>query len=248
MAGHSKWKGIKHKKAIVDAARSKAFSKVIREITVAARTGGDPEANPRLRLAVIKAREVNMPKDTVDKAIKRGTGDLPGVSYEEGFVEAYGPGGVAILVETLTDNKNRTSSDLRSILTNNGGSSAGAGAVSWLFQKKGVIVVNMAGQDEEKLMEIVLEAGAEDLRVEDGQATITTTLQTLEPVKQALQSKKIPVESSELTMLPTNTVRIENPDTAKQLLNLLDLLDEHDDTQHVYANFDIPDAILAQQA
>lgn len=249
MAGHSKWAGIKHKKAIVDAQRGKIFSKVIRELTAAAKLGGgSPEANPRLRLAMQKAKEANLPKDTVEKAIKRGTGDLPGVSYEEMVVEGYGPGGVAILVEALTDNKNRTSAELRSIFSKFGGNLAGAGSVSWLFHKKGVIVLPLKGQSEDRLMEIVLEAGAEDLQVEAAQATITTSLQTLEPVKQALQKASIAWDSADITMIPSSTMRVADASQAKALLALLDALEEQEDSQHVYANFDIPDAILAEHA
>ena len=249
MAGHSKWAGIKHKKAIVDAQRGKVFSKIIRELTAAARLGGgNPEANPRLRLAVQKAREANLPKDTIDKAIKRGTGDLPGVSYEEMVMEGYGPGGVAILVELLTDNKNRTSAEMRSLLTKLGGSSAGAGSVSWLFQKKGLITLSARGLNEERLMEAVLEAGAEDLKVESGQAVVTTAPQAFEAVKQALERTGFAWESAELTMIPSSTVRVEDPGQAKTLLALLDALEDQEDAQHVYANLDIPDALLAEHA
>ena len=247
MAGHSKWAGIKHKKAIVDAQRGKVFSKVIRELTLAARLGGgDADANPRLRLAMAKARHADIPKDSIEKAIKRGTGDLPGVAYEEMVVEAYGPGGVAILIEALTDNKNRTSAELRSLLTKHGGSMAGAGSVSWLFHKKGMLLLDVKGAGEDQLLEIVLEAGAEDLNVEGAQATVTTSPQTLEPVKHALQRASLSWESADLTMVPTTTVPVSEPVQAKQLLTLLDLLEDHEDTQHVYANFDIPDAILAE--
>ena len=167
MAGHSKWKGIKHKKAIVDAQRGKAFSKVIREITAAARLGGgNPEGNPRLRLAIQKSREVNLPKDTLEKAIKRGTGDLPGVAYEEMVVEGYGPGGVAILVEAITDNKNRTTADIRNLFSRHSGNLAGNGSVAWLFQKKGYLLIDKATTDEERLLDLVLSAGAEDLKSE----------------------------------------------------------------------------------
>ena len=249
MAGHSKWAGIKHKKAIVDAQRGKAFSKVIREITAAARLGGgSPDANPRLRLAMQKAKDVNLPKDSLEKAIKRGTGDLPGVSYEEMVVEGYGPGGVAILVEALTDNKNRTSAELRSIFSRLGGNLAGAGSVSWLFQKKGLIALNAKAQSEDRLMEVALEAGAEDLKVEADQATVTTSPQTIETVKQALQQQSIAWESAEVTMIPSTTVRVSDHGQAKALLALLDALEDHEDTQHVYANFDIPDEILAEHA
>ncbi len=249
MAGHSKWKGIKHKKAIVDAQRGKAFSKVIREITAAARLGGgNPEANPRLRLALQKSREVNLPKDSLEKAIKRGTGDLPGVAYEEMVIEGYGPGGVAILVDALTDNKNRTSAEVRSLFSKGGGNLAGAGSVSWLFQQKGVIVLPVKGLSEDQLMEIVLEAGAEDLKVEGEQAIVTTDPHALERVKQALQQRAIAWESADVTLIPSSTVRVDDVAHAKTLLALLDTLEEQEDTQHVYANFDIPDAILAEHA
>lgn len=249
MAGHSKWAGIKHKKAVVDAQRGKLFSKVIRELTAAARLGGgSPDANPRLRLAIQKAREGNLPKDTIEKAIKRGTGDLPGVNYEEMVMEGYGPAGVAILVEALTDNKNRTSAELRSIFTRLGGNLAGAGSVSWLFQKKGLLTLDARGVNEEQLMEAALEAGAEDLKTEDGQITVTATPQAFEAVKQALHAAGYVVESAELTMVPSSTVRVEDSAQAKALLALLDALEEHEDTQQVFANFDIPDALLAEHA
>ncbi len=249
MAGHSKWAGIKHKKAVVDAQRGKVFSKVIRELTAAARLGGgDPDANPRLRLAVQKAREANLPKDTLDKAIKRGTGDLPGVAYEEMVIEGYGPGGVAVLVELLTDNKNRTSAEVRSLFTNLQGNLAGAGSVSWLFHKKGLVTLSTRGLDQDRLLEFVLEAGADDVAVEGEQAIVTTSPQALEPVKQALHKGSFTWESAELTMVPSSTVRVTSPAQAKSLLALLDALEEHEDAQHVYANFDIPDAILAEHA
>ena len=249
MAGHSKWAGIKHKKAVVDAQRGKIFSKVIREITAAARLGGGHlEANPRLRLAVQKARENNLPKDTIDKAIKRGTGDLPGVSYEEMVIEGYGPGGVAILVELLTDNKNRTSAEIRSLFTKHEGNVAGAGSVSWLFQKKGTVTLASKGVNEEKLMETALEAGADDLRVEGDQAAVIAPPNVLEPVKLALQKAGFAWESAELTMVPSSTVRVDDPAKARALLTLLDALEDQEDSQHVFANFDIPDALLAEHA
>lgn len=248
MSGHSKWSTIKHKKALADKARGKSFSKVIREITVAARMGGgDPEANPRLRLAIAKAREANMPKDTTEKAIKRGTGDLPGIVYEEMIMEGYGPGGVAILVEALSDNKNRTTAQIRSLLTRNGGSMAGAGSVSWLFTKKGIINLAAKGINEDQLMEVALEAGADDLQIDGDQAVISTTMQTFEAVKQALEKNQMKWESAELTMVPSTTVRIDDPGQLKTLLSLLDSLEDDDDTQHVHANFDIPDELLAEQ-
>ncbi len=249
MAGHSKWAGIKHKKAVVDAQRGKIFSKIIRELTAAARLGGgSPEGNPRLRVAMQKAKEANIPKDSVDKAIKRGTGDLPGVSYEEMIIEGYGPGGVAILVEALTDNKNRTSAEVRSLFSKGGGNLAGAGSVSWLFQQKGLVSLNLKGLGEDRLMDIVLEAGAEDLKVEGEQATVIAAPHAFEAVKQALQQQGITWDVADVSMVPTTSVRVDDAAQAKTLLNLLDMLEEHEDTQHVYANFDIPDAILAEHA
>ena len=183
MSGHSKWKGIKHKKAIVDAQRGKAFTKVVREITVAAKIGGgSPEGNARLRLAIAKGRDVNLPKDKIEQAIKKGTGDLPGVAYEETVIEGYGPGGVAILAQMLTDNKNRTAAELRRLFTNHHGNVAGAGSVSWIFQKKGLVILKAAGVSEDRLMDIVLEAGAEDLTVDGETATVTTHPHALEAV------------------------------------------------------------------
>ncbi len=247
MAGHSKWAGIKHKKAVVDAQRGKVFSKVIREITAAARIGGGhPDANPRLRLAIQKAREANLPKDSLEKAIKRGTGDLPGVAYEEMVLEGYGPGGVAILVEALSDNKNRTSAELRSLFTRLGGNLAGAGSVSWLFQKKGLLIVKVDRMAEDRLMESAIDAGAEDFRLEGGQATILTTPQQLESVKQALQRAGVTIESAEFGLVPSTTMHVDEATVARALLALLDGLEDHEDTQHVYANFDIPDTLLEQ--
>ena len=247
MAGHSKWAGIKHKKAVVDAQREKVFSRVIREVTSAARLGGgNPEANPRLRLSMQKAREANVTKDAIEKAIKRGTGDLPGVTYEEMVIEGYGPGGVAILVESLTDNKNRTSAEVRSIFTRLSGNLAGAGSVSWLFQKKGLVTFAGQAANEEKLLEVSLEAGADDLKNEDGHITIFSPPPQLEEVKHALQQAGYTWESAELTLVPSSTVRVDDPAQAKALLALLDALEEHEDTQHVYANFDIPDTLLTE--
>ena len=249
MAGHSKWAGIKHKKAIVDSQKGKAFGKVAREITVAAKLGGgSPDSNPRLRLAIGKAREVNMPKDKVETAIKKGTGALPGMTYEEMNIEGYGAGGVAILVEALTDNRNRTSAELRNVFASHHGNLAGAGSVSWQFQKKGAILVNAKLVEEERLMNLVLEHGAEDISRDGDLFTITTSIHDLERVKQALATNHLAVESSDLTMIPQSTVRVEDPGVARQLLKLLDALEDYDDTQHVYANFDIPDAILAEHA
>ena len=249
MAGHSKWAGIKHKKAIVDAQRGKLFSKLTRELIAAARIGGgSPDGNPRLRLAVLKARDANISKDSIEKAIKKGTGELPGVTYEEMVMEGYGPGGVAIYVEALTDNKNRTSAELRNLFTTHHGNLAGANSVAWLFQKKGLITLKAKGLDEDRVLEAVLEAGADDFVVEGEQATVTTSPHALEPVKQALQKLGLAFDSADLTMVPSSTVRVEDAAQAKALLALLDVLEDYDDTQHVYANFDIPDAILAEHA
>ena len=244
MAGHSKWAGIKHKKAIVDAQRGKAFTKVVREITVAAKQGGgSPDGNPRLRMAISKARDVNLPKDKIEQAIKKGTGELPGVSYEETVFEGYGPGGVAILVEALTDNKNRTSAEVRNLFTKHHGNLAGAGSVSWLFHRKGYLLVNAPVSDEEKLLSIVLDHGAEDVVREGEGFAITADPQHFETVKQALADAKVPVESADLTKIPQNQVRVTGQD-ATRVLALVEALEEHDDVQQVYANFDIPDELL----
>jgi YebC/PmpR family DNA-binding regulatory protein len=249
MAGHSKWAGIKRKKAVVDAARGKVFSRISREITVAAKHGGgSPDANVRLRMAITKAREANMPKDNIEKAIKKGTGELPGVSYEEMIIEGYGPGGVAVLVEALSDNRNRTTAELRSILSEGGGNLAGAGSVSWLFAKKGLVTVSMKLIDEERLMGLALDAGADDIAQDGAVFSITTDPHHLETVKAALTAKQLAWESADLTLIPSSTTRVEDPAQAKRLLGLLDTLEEQEDVQHVYANFDIPDSILAEHA
>jgi len=249
MAGHSKWAGIKHKKAIVDAQRGKAFTKVVREIMVAAKMGGgSPEANFRLRFAISKAREVNLPKDKIEQAIKKGTGELPGVIYEEMTLEGYGPSGVAVLVQGLSDNRNRTTAEIRRIFSDHGGNIAGAGSVSWLFNKKGTVLVSAKLIDEERLLNVALEAGAEDMTRDADIFTVTTGPHDLEGVKHALAAKQIAWESADLTMIPSSTIRVEHPHQAEQLLKLLDKLEDHDDVQHVFANFDIPDAILAAHA
>jgi len=249
MAGHSKWAGIKHKKAIVDAQRGKAFSKVVREITVAAKHGGgSPDGNPRLRLAISKARDVNLPKDKIEQAIKKGTGELPGVVYDETGIEGYAPGGVAVLVQALTDSKNRTTAELRNIFVTHGGNVAGAGSVAWQFQKKGSIVVGVKLIDEERLLNLALEAGAQDMSRDGEFYTILTDPQHLEVVKHALAALPIRWESADLALIPSSLVRVEDPALARRILTLLDDLEDHDDVQHVFANFDIPDAILAEHA
>lgn len=249
MSGHSKWKTNKGKKAAADAVKSSVYTKIIKELVVVAREGGgNPDTNSRLRAVMAKAKEANMPSDNVKMAIKRGTGELPGIVYENVMYEAYGPGGVAILVEALTDNKNRTTAELRNIMSKKGGNMAGAGAVSWMFTKKGFIVIEKAKAKEEELMSIVLEAGAEDMKSSDeNNYEITTSVQDLEKVKQALEAKGIKWVSADLTMIPSSTVKLSGND-AKQLLGLIDGLEDHEDVQEVYANFDIPDEIMEQIA
>lgn len=239
MSGHSKWHSIRHKKAAADAKRGKMFTRLIKEITVAARLGGgDIDANPRLRVAVQSAKDANMPQDNIKRAILKGTGELPGQSYEEQPYEGYGPGGVAVFVEALTDNKNRTVAELRHIFTKNNGNLGEAGSVQWMFEKKGYISVSREAISEEKLLEATLEAGAEDLRTEGGTYAIYTAFEDFESVRQSLEKADIPIETSELTMIPQNEIHLEGK-TAQQMLNLIEALEEHDDVQNVYANFDI---------
>lgn len=247
MAGHSKWAQIKHKKAHTDAKRGKIFTKIVKEISVAARLGGgDPEGNPRLRSAIEKAKEVNMPSENIKRAIMKGTGELPGTTYEEITYEGYGPGGVAILIETLTDNKNRTVSEIRHILSKNSGNMGEAGCVSWIFEKKGYILVEKTKVDEDTLMSVVLDAGAEDMKndpKEDNYEVITSP-ENLNAVKEAIEKQNIPVSLSEITMLPKSYVPIEGS-TADQMVRLVDALEDNDDVQNVYANFDIPEEAMA---
>jgi YebC/PmpR family DNA-binding regulatory protein len=246
MSGHSKWKTNKAKKSAADAKRGAIFTKIIKELTVAAREGGgNPDTNSKLRTAMAKAKEVNMPSDNIKMAIKRGTGELPGVVYEEVTYEAYGPGGVAIMIDVLTDNKNRATAELRNIMSKKGGNMAGAGSVSWMFTKKGYFLIEKTQIKEEDLMNIALEAGAEDFKSDDKNYEITTTVQDFEKVKQVFVERGIKCQDAELTMIPSSTVRLTGND-AKQLLALIDALEEHDDVQQVYANFDIPDEILEQ--
>lgn len=246
MAGHSKWANIKYRKEAADAKKGKLFSKLVKEITVAAREGGaDLEANPRLRQAVERAREANMPSENIERAIKRGTGELPGITYEQVIYEGYGPGGVAVLIEALTDNKNRTTSEIRNLFSKKGGSMAGAGSVNWLFHRKGLITIERKAIDEDALLTIAIEAGAEDMKTEGDFYEITTAPENFEAVRDALRSKNIAIESSQITMLPSNYVKLEGQ-LAKQILSLLDELQAHDDVQQVYANFDIPDKVLEE--
>ncbi|HEX6261951.1 MAG TPA: YebC/PmpR family DNA-binding transcriptional regulator [Actinomycetota bacterium] len=246
MSGHSKWSTIKHKKAAQDQRRGKLFSKLIRAIEVAAREGGGSvDGNPTLASAVQKAKEYSVPNENIERAIKRGTGDLGGVRYEEVVYEGYGPGGVAILVATLTDNRNRTGSDVRSTFTKRGGNLGDPGSVSFLFERKGVIRVSREEADEDRLLELVLEAGAEDL-VEDGNEWEVRTAPTaFADVRTAVEGAGIPISSAEVTMLPQTTVPVEGSE-AKQVLGLIEALDDLDDVQAVYANFDIPEEMLAE--
>jgi YebC/PmpR family DNA-binding regulatory protein len=248
MSGHSKWSTIKHRKAAVDAKRGKIFTKLIREINIAARTGdADPEMNPRLRAAVLAARSNNMPNDTIEKAILRGTGELEGVHYEEVSYEGYGPGGVAILIEVLTDNKNRTISDIRYILSRHGGSIGARGCVSWLFEKRGLIVVDKESIDEDELLAIVLESGADDLSVLNDRIEIVSSFENFDPVRAAIEASQAKVHLAEVSMIPQSTVKLEGKE-AEQMLRLMEALEDNDDVQKVYANFDIPDEILEAAA
>jgi YebC/PmpR family DNA-binding regulatory protein len=245
MSGHSKWAGIKHKKAKVDAQRGRIFTKVIREITIAARVGGgDPVGNPRLRLAIEKAKGVNMPQDNIQRAIQKGTGELPGVSYEEYLYEGYGPGGVAVLLEVLTDNKNRTAPEIRKIFAKHGGNLGEAGCVAWMFEKKGLIQVEAARTDEDRLLGVALEAGAQDVRRSDSLFEVITAPKDLERVKESLTKENIEIALGEVTMLPQTTVKLEGKQ-ARQMLQLMEELEDHDDVQNAYANFDIPEEIMA---
>lgn len=246
MSGHSKWAGIKHKKALVDAKKGKLFTKLIRELTMSAREGGgNVDTNPRLRTAIDKAKAANMPSDNIDRAIKKGTGELPGVTFENIVYEGYGPHGVAVMIEAMTDNKNRTTAEIRNLLSKKGGNLGGS--VAWLFHKKGYIMVNKSDAEEDKLMTIALDNGAEDFSTGETSYEITTTPADFEKVKSAIDSEKIAIQVSELTMIPTSTVKLTG-DAAKQILSLVEELEDQDDVQNVYANFDVPDTILMESA
>ena len=247
MSGHSKWASIKHKKAAIDAKRGASFTKLIKEITAAARQGGgNAENNIRLRAAISRAKTQNMPLSNIDNAIKKGTGELPGVVYEEITYEGYGPNGVAIFIEALTDNKNRSTAELRNIFSKKNGNMAGSGSVAWLFTKKGLITIDNKTIVEDKLMNIVLEAGAEDMKTEGDTYEVTTAPGDFETVKKALEDKNISLQSAEITMIPSSTIKIANANDAKTVLDLVESLEDHDDVQHVYANFDIPENILEE--
>lgn len=239
MSGHSKWATIRRKKAKVDAQRGKMFTRLIKELMVAARQGGgDETSNARLRTAIAAAKTANMPTANIERAIKRGTGELDGVSYEEVTYEGYGPGGVAILIEVVTDNRNRTVADMRHHLSKHGGNLGENGCVAWMFEKKGMLVIPGEGVDEEELMMAALEAGADDMKQEEESYEVTTAPENFEAVKEALEGSGLTVESAEITMLPKNTVKVEGAQ-AEKVLKLIEILEEHDDVQNVYANFDI---------
>ncbi|MGZ8765854.1 MAG: YebC/PmpR family DNA-binding transcriptional regulator [Acidimicrobiia bacterium] len=246
MSGHSKWHSIKHQKGAADAARGKVFARLARQIEVAARTGGgDIEGNPTLRTMVQKARDASMPKDNIERAVKRGTGELEGVTYEEVNYEGYAPHGIAVYVEALTDNRNRSGSEIKNIFTRNGGSLAEPGAVSWQFERKGIVILEKSAATEDDLMLAALDAGAEDIIDQGDTWQVTSPATELHAVCGALEAAGIAVTSGDLTMLPTTTIQLDETSAAKSVLRVIDALEEHDDVQAVYANFDIPDDVLA---
>jgi YebC/PmpR family DNA-binding regulatory protein len=244
MSGHSKWATTKRKKAAIDAKRGKAFTKIIKEITIAAREGGgDPSGNPRLRLAIDNAKAVNMPADNIERAIKKATGELEGVSYVELTYEGYGAAGVAVIVEVATDNKNRTVAEVRHLFSKNGGSMAEGGAVAWMFDKKGVITLPKQGKTEDEIMEIILEAGAEDLQSEDEVFIVQTSIESFEAVRKALSEKNLTIENASLQWIAKNSIRVSGED-AEKVIKLLESLEDCDDVQNVYSNADIDDSSL----
>ena len=244
MAGHSKWANIKHRKAAVDAKRGKMFTKLIRELTVAAKDGGgDPDSNPRLRTAINAAKGSNMPNDTIDRAIKRGTGDMDGVIYEEVYYEGYGPGGSAVYVQALTDNKNRTVAEVRRLFTKNGGNLGESGCVAWIFDMKGRISFKGDSVTEEQLFETAIDAGAEDVFTEDNDLVVVTDTEDFENVKTALKDAGLEYENAEVTMIPKNNVKIDGKE-AEHMIRLMESLEDSDDVQNVYANFDISEELL----
>jgi len=247
MAGHSHWAGIKHKKAANDAKRGRVWSKIARMIIVAAKAGGgDPGQNLTLRYAIDKGKAANMPKDTIEKAIKKGTGELGAISYDDVLYEGYGQNGVAIMIDGLTDNRNRTAPEIKKIFEKRGGSLGASGCVNWMFHKKGLITVAVSAIDENELMEIALSEGADDMQTVGEIYEITCEPNAYEQLKNALQEKEIPTEVAEISMVPQSTITIDDIDTAKKILRLMDELEDHDDIQNVYANFDIPDEIISQ--
>jgi YebC/PmpR family DNA-binding regulatory protein len=239
MSGHSKWASIKHKKGALDAKRGKIFSRIIKELTVAARAGGgDPDMNPRLRTIIADAKQANMPADNIKRAIRKGTGEEPGVSYDEAQYEAYGPGGAAVIIDVLTDNKNRTVGELRHLLEKNAGNLAAAGAVAWMFSKKGYIVIEKSKAEEEKLMAAVLDAGADDLQDDGDNWEVYSAPDAFQAVVDAVKALGIEPDSAKVSMIPQNYVTLEGK-TAQQMMRLMDALDDHDDVQNVASNFDI---------
>ena len=247
MGGHSHWSTIKRHKGAVDAKRGKIFTKIIREITIASRAGGDPDANPTLRTCIAKAKEMNMPADTIKRAIQRGTGELPGVNYEEFTLEGYGPSGTGVLLEITTDNRNRTVAEIRNLFGKNNGNMAEAGAVAWQFHKKGLLIVEGSDIDEDQLLTLALEAGAEDVKETASGFEITTELGEFEAVKEALQKANIETAVAEITFLPQNLVKLDEK-AAIQMLKLMEILDDQDDVQKVHANFDISEEIMEKVA
>ena len=247
MSGHSKWATIKHKKGALDAKRGKIFTRLIKEITIAAKSGGDPDTNPRLRTAIAAAKAENMPADNIKRAIQRGTGELPGATYEEFALEGYGPGGVALLLDVNTDNRNRTVSEIRHVFGKNGGNMAEAGAVAWMFHKKGDIVVPKSAATEDQLMGIVLEVGADDLRDDGENWEVITAPSAFEPVVEAVKNAGIQPTSAEVAMIPQNYIKLEGQQ-AGQMIRLVEALEDHDDIQHVHSNFDIDQKVLEEVA
>jgi YebC/PmpR family DNA-binding regulatory protein len=238
MSGHSKWHTIKHKKGAADAKRGKIFTRLIKELTVAARSGGDPDMNPRLRTIIAEAKASNMPRENIERAIRRGTGEEPGVSYDEIMYEGYGPGGVAILIQTLTDNRNRTVGEIRHMLAKYAGNLAAENSVAWLFSRKGQVVVEKEHADEDKLLNVALEAGADDMNDDGGAWEIVSAPESFESVREAVKGLGVEPASAEIAMIPQNYVKLHGKE-AQQMLKLMEALDDHDDVQHVWANFDI---------
>jgi YebC/PmpR family DNA-binding regulatory protein len=246
MSGHSKWHSIKHKKGAIDAKRGRMFTKIIKEITIAARIGGgDPDGNPRLRKAVSDAKVLNMPADNIKRAIMKGTGELEGGQLEELTYEGYGPSGVAMIVEVVTDNRNRTVSEIRHVFSKNGGNMSEAGSVSWMFKKKGYIVIEKSKADEDTLMTLAIDAGADDFSSEESNYEIYTSPESFDSVLSALKAKSIDTMSAEISMIPENYIKVEGK-SAQQVVKLMEALDDHDDVQHVYGNFDIAESELAE--
>jgi YebC/PmpR family DNA-binding regulatory protein len=248
MSGHSKWHSIKHKKAATDSKRGRIFTRLIKEMTAAARNGGgDPDANPRLRLAIATAKASNMPAENIKRAVMRGTGELPGVSYEDVNYEGYGPGGVAIFMHVLTDNRNRTVAEIRHVLSKNGGNLGETGCVGWMFERKGYFVVEKSSADEEKLLDLALGAGADDMREDGSNFEILTTPDNFDAVRSALESAKIAATAAEISMMPQNYVKLEGKN-AQTMLKLMEALEDHEDIQNVWANFDIDESELDEEA